>query len=122
MLDAMVVDLETLQYQAEQLSTAVQALTSLTRSPQERLDRAISYFGRTFRDEPRGNAFVPWRRIYEALGDPPLGTTLAVRIDALSPQERETITQALFELHAEIQKTCWEAERTAALAAETTSA
>jgi hypothetical protein len=117
-----VVTLEALQEQAAQLATAVQALTSLTRTPQERLDRAISYFGRTFRDEPTGPANAPWRRIYEAIGDPPVGTTLAVRIDSLSPEEREAITAALFELHAEIQKTCWEAERTAALAAETPSA
>ena len=112
-------DLETLQFQAEQLATALQALTSLTRTPQERLDRAISHFGRTFRDEPGGAAHKAWRRIYEAIGDPPVGTTLAVRIDTLTNDEREAVTQALFELHAEIQRTCWEAERTAALASTT---
>ena len=111
-------DLETLQYQNEQLTTAVQALTSLTRTPQERLDRALSYFTRTFRDDPRGHAFALWRRIYKAIGDPPLGTTVAVKIDLLTAEEQETIAQALCELQAEIQKTCWEAERTAALAAE----
>jgi predicted metalloendopeptidase len=118
-LDSMAQDLETLQEQAAQLSTAIQALTSLTRTPQERLDRAISYFSRTFRDEPTGSAHAAWRRIYEAIGDPPVGTTLAVRIDTLKPEEREAISQALFELHAEIQRTCWEAERTAAAAATT---
>ena len=111
-------DLETLRLQAEQLTTAVQALTSLTRTPQERLDRALSYFSRTFRDEPVGPAFGPWRRIYKAIGDPPLGTTIAVKVDLLSAEEQETISQALWELAAEIQKTCWEVERTAALAAE----
>jgi hypothetical protein len=113
-------DLETLQFQTEQLTTAVQALTSLTRSPQERLDRALSYFTRTFRDDPSGHAFALWRRIYKAIGDPPVGTTVAVKVDLLTDEERETIAQALCELQAEIQKTCWEAERTAALAAGTT--
>ena len=109
-------DLETLRYQTEQLTTAVQALTSLTRTPQERLDRALSYFTRTFRDDPSGHAFALWRRIYKAIGDPPLGTTVAVRIDLLTAEEQETVSQALCELQAEIQKTCWEAERTAVLA------
>ena len=112
-------DLETLQYQAEQLTTAVQALGSLSRTPQERLDRALSYFTRTFRDDPSGHSFALWRRIYKAIGDPPVGTTVAVKVDLLSAEEQETITQALCELQAEIQKTCWEAERTAALAAQT---
>ena len=109
-------DLETLQFQVEQLTTAVASLTSLTRTPQERLDRALSYFTRTFRNDPTGDAFTHWRRIYEAIGDPPIGTTVAVKIDLLSADERETIVQALVALHAEIQKTCWEAERTAAAA------
>jgi hypothetical protein len=120
MLDAMEPrqpDLETLQFQNEQLTTAVQALTSLTRTPQERLDRALSYFTRTFRDDPIGHAFAIWRRIYKAIGDPPIGTTVAVKIDLLTDEERETIAQAICELQAEIQKTCWEAERTAAAAA-----
>jgi hypothetical protein len=113
-------DLETLQLQVEQLTTAVTALTSLTRTPQERLDRALSYFTRTFREDPSGHAFALWRRIYKAIGDPPVGTTVAVKVDLLSPEEQETITQALCELAAEVQKTCWEAERTAALAAAAT--
>ena len=116
-------DLETLQYQTEQLTTAVQALSSLSRTPQERLDRALSYFTRTFRDDPSGHAFAIWRRIYKAIGDPPIGTTVAVKIDLLTEEERETIAQAICELQAEIQRTCWEAERTAAAAAgETPSA
>jgi hypothetical protein len=114
-------DVETLQFQNEQLTTAVQALTSLTRTPQERLDRALSYFTRTFRDDPTGHAFAIWRRIYKAIGDPPIGTTVAVKIDLLTEEERETIATALCELQAEIQKTCWEAERTAAAAAESTT-
>lgn len=110
-------DLETLRYQAEQLTTAVQALSSLSRTPQERLDRALSYFTRTFRDDPVGHAFALWRRIYKAIGDPPLGTTVAVKIDLLSAEEQESIAVALVELQAEVQKTCWEAERIAAQAA-----
>lgn len=110
-------DLETLRYQAEQLATAVQALSSLSRTPQERLDRALSYFTRTFRDEPAGQAFALWRRIYQAIGDPPLGTTVAVKVDLLTPEERDAIGEALCALQAEIQRTCWEAERTAAAAA-----
>ena len=110
-------DLETLRYQAEQLTTAVQALSCLTRTPQERLDRALSYFTRTFRDDPTGHAFALWRRIYKAIGDPPLGTTVAVKLDLLSAEEQDTIAQALVELQAEVQKTCWEAERTATAAA-----
>ena len=112
-------DLETLQFQLEQLSTAVQALTSLTRTPQERLDRALSYFTRTFREDPSGPLFALWRRIYKAIGDPPIGTTVAVKIELLSPEEQDTIVQSLFELQSEIQKTCWEAERTAAMAEAT---
>jgi hypothetical protein len=115
-------DLETLQFQLEQLTTAVQALTSLTRTPQERLDRALSYFTRTFRDDPSGHAFALWRRIYKAIGDPPIGTTVAVKVDLLTPEEQETISQTLCELQVEIQKTCWEAERTAVLAGASTSA
>ena len=114
-------DVETLQFQNEQLTTAVQALTSLTRTPQERLDRALSYFTRTFRDDPCGHAFAIWRRIYTAIGDPPIGTTVAVKIDLLTEEEREIIATALCELQAEIQKTCWEAERTAAAAADGTT-
>ncbi len=114
-------DVETLQFQNEQLTTAVQALTSLTRTPQERLDRALSYFTRTFRDDPTGHAFAIWRRIYKAIGDPPIGTTVAVKIELLTEEERETIATALCELQAEIQKTCWEAERTATAAADPTT-
>lgn len=110
-------DLETLRLQVEQLGTAVAALVSLTRTPQERLDRALSYFTRTFRDDPTGHAFALWRRIYKAIGDPPIGTTVAVKLDLLTDEERETVAQALVELHAEVQKACWEAERIASIAA-----
>ena len=102
-------DLESLQFQQEQLASAVGALMSLTRTPQERLDRALSYFTRTFRNEPTGHAFTLWRRIYVAIGDPPVGTTIGIRIDVLTADELDTIATALFELQAEIAKACWEA-------------
>ena len=104
----MVGDLEALQYQQEQLANAVGALMSLTRTPQERLDRALSYFTRTFRNEPTGHAFTLWRRIYEAIGDPPVGTTIGIRIDLLTAAELDTIATALFELQMEIANACWE--------------
>lgn len=111
-------DLDTLRFHVEQLTTAVDALSAPDRTPQERLDRALSYFSRTFRDDPTGPAFAPWRRIYKAIGDPPIGTTIAVRIDLLSEQEQATISASLTELLEHARKTCEEAEQTAALAAE----
>jgi hypothetical protein len=113
-------DLDTLRFHVEQLTTAVEALSAPDRTPQERLDRALSYFSRTFRDDPVGPAFAPWRRIYKAIGDPPIGTTIAVRLELLSEQEQTTISQSLTELLEHARKTCEEAEQTAALAAEAT--
>jgi hypothetical protein len=121
MLDSMeqrTPSLEVLQQQVEQLTTAVQALSCLTRTPQERLDRALSYFTRTFREDPTGHAFALWRRLYKAIGDPPLGTTVGIRIDTLSAEEQDTIAETLPQLLAEIQRTCWAAEQTAAAASE----
>ena len=111
-------DLDTLRFHVEQLTTAVEALSAPDRTPQERLDRALSYFSRTFRDDPTGPAFSPWRRIYKAIGDPPIGTTIAVRIELLSEKEQTTISESLTELLEHARKTCEEAEQTAALAAE----
>ena len=110
-------DLDTLRFHVEQLTTAVEALSAPERTPQERLDRALSYFSRTYRDDPTGPAFAPWRRIYKAIGDPPIGTTIAVRLELLTEQEQTTITQSLTELLEHARKTCEEAEQTAALAA-----
>ena len=81
---------------------------SLTRTPRERLDRALSYFTRTFRTDPTGHAFTLWRRIYVAIGDPPVGTTVGIRIDLLTADELDSIATALFELQTEIAKACWE--------------
>ena len=113
-------DLDTLRFHVEQLTTAVEALSAPDRTPQERLDRALSYFSRTFREDPTGPAFAPWRRIYKAIGDPPIGTTIAVRIDLLTEQEQTTISESLNELLEHARKTCEEAEQTAALAGEAT--
>jgi hypothetical protein len=113
-------DLDTLRFHVEQLTTAVDALSAPDRTPQERLDRALSYFSRTFRDDPTGPAFAPWRRIYKAIGDPPIGTTIAVRIELLSEKEQATISESLTELLEHARKTCEEAEQTAALAADAT--
>jgi hypothetical protein len=110
-------DLDTLRFHVEQLTTAVEALSAPERTPQERLDRALSYFSRTYRDDPTGPAFAPWRRIYKAIGDPPIGTTIAVRLELLTEQEQTTISQSLTELLDHARKTCEEAEQTAALAA-----
>jgi hypothetical protein len=111
-------DLDTLRFHVEQLTTAVEALAAPDRTPQERLDRALSYFSRTFREDPTGPAFAPWRRIYKAIGDPPIGTTIAVRIELLNEREQATISQSLTELLEHARKTCEEAEQTAALAAD----
>lgn len=103
---------ERLEEEAASLANAVQALASLTRTPQERLDRAMSYFGRTFRDEPAGDALAIYRRIYAALGNPPVGTPIACRLDTLSPQEAQDLPVALCELAAEIARQA-QAARTA---------
>jgi hypothetical protein len=113
-------DLDTLRFHVEQLTTAVEALSAPDRTPQERLDRALSYFSRTYRDDPTGPAFAPWRRIYKAIGDPPIGTTIAVRVDLLTEPEQTTISQSLSELLEHARKTCEEAEQTAALAVAAT--
>ena len=68
---------ERLAEEAATLAQAVQALAALTRSPQERVDRALSHFGRTFRDDPEGAALPLYRRIYAILGNPPVGTPIA---------------------------------------------
>jgi len=110
-------DLDTLRFHVEQLTTAVEALAAPDRTPQERLDRALSYFTRTFREDPSGHAFALWRRIYKAIGDPPIGTTIAMRIELLTEKEQTTISESLIELLEHARKTCEEAEQTAALAA-----
>jgi hypothetical protein len=91
-------DVEVLEEQVEKLKNAVKALASFTRSPQERLDSALSYFVRTFRSAPEGEAFELYRAIYAAIGDPPVGTTIQVMLTALDPSELEAVPKAMVEL------------------------
>lgn len=83
----------------ERLQGAVLALMSLTRTPQERLDRALSLFRRAFRGEPPpGPALDAFRRVYDAVGDPPYGTPFGADLETLTPEEREQLIAALVEL------------------------
>ena len=109
--------LETLEEQAEKLKNAVRALASFRRPPQERLDTALSYFLRTFRDPPDGDAAAPYAAVYAAIGNPPVGTTVHVRQEALSPDELEDLSCALIDLCDVIVRRCVEAQRTLAAAA-----
>ena len=104
---------EQLAEEAASLAQAVQALASLTRSPQERLDRALSYFGRTFRDAPAGAALAHYQRVYAILGNPPVGTPIACRLDTLSPAEQDELPTVLCALAAEITRQALDAERAA---------
>ena len=96
---------EVLEEQHAMLQQAVQALAALERTPQERIDRAMSYFGRTFRDEPTGDALVHWQRIYAILGNPPVGTPIVCRLQTLTPDEQRDLPVALCELAAVIAQT-----------------
>jgi hypothetical protein len=100
--------LEVLEEQAEKLKNAVKALTSFSRSPQERLDTALSYFIRTFRDPPEGDAAAAYGAVYAAIGNPPIGTTLQVRHDTLSADDLEAVSSSLVELCDAIGRQCVE--------------
>ena len=108
--------LETLEEQVEKLKNAVKALASFQRSPQERLDVALSYFARTFRDPPEGAAADPYRTVYAAIGDPPVGTTVQVRQEALGAEALETLSAALVDLCEIVVRECAELRRLAAAA------
>jgi hypothetical protein len=83
----------------ERLTGAVTALADLERTPQERVDRALSLFRRAFRDEPpAGPVRDAFRRVYEAIGDPPYGTPIAIAVDALTADERAALAAALVAL------------------------
>lgn len=87
----------------ERLRGAVQILMSLTCSPQERLDRALSLFKRAFRGEPApGPVHDCYRRIYRAVGDPPYGTPFGANLEALSAAERDALVAALLELFVHV--------------------
>jgi hypothetical protein len=102
--------LEALRHAVDHMQYAVQALMVLTRTPQERLDRALAAFARGFRDEPDGPARAPYRRIYEAIGNPPYGTTMAVRLEILTADEQNALVESLFALYEEMARRCREAE------------
>src|SRR5262245_7123610 len=95
----MPVDLENLEDQFERLRGAIRALMALQREPQDRLNRALSQFSRVFKYEPTGAALDPYQRIYRAIGDPPVGTTLSVSVGTLSSDEQDDLVAALLELH-----------------------
>lgn len=95
---------ERLDEEAATLAQAVQALSSLTRTPQERVDRALAYFGRTFRDDPEGDALPLYRRIYAILGNPPIGTPIACRLDTLTAAEHDELPITLCTLAAELAR------------------
>jgi hypothetical protein len=94
----MTTDLEGLEEQVEKLKNAVRTLTASDHPPQERLDRALSYFVRTFREPPSGDALPHFTAVYTAIGNPPIGTTLHVRYEHLTDAERQAIETALVEL------------------------
>src|SRR5262245_40877367 len=117
MIMAMTNQLETLEEQAEKLRYAVKALASSSRSPPQRLATALSYFVRTFRDPPEGEAAAPYGAIYTAIGNPPIGTTLQVTHDGLSADDLETVTVALVDLCDLIVRQCEEVRHLLATAA-----
>lgn len=117
-------EIEVLEEQVEKLKNAVSALASFARSPQERLDSALSYFVRTFRSSPEGEAFEHYRAIYTAIGDPPVGTTIQVRLDTVAAHELETVGRALIALCEILTRRHADAlarAATAALSAETSA-
>jgi hypothetical protein len=92
-------DVLTPEDRLERVTGAVAAMAALDRTPQERVDRALSLFKRAFRGEPEpGPVRDAFRRVYEAVGDPPYGTPMAVSIEALRPEEREALAVALVDL------------------------
>jgi molybdopterin-guanine dinucleotide biosynthesis protein A len=119
MMSAMKDELEALEEQAEKLKHAVKALTSFSRPPQQRLDTALSYFVRTFRDPPEGEAATPYAAIYAAIGNPPVGTTLAVAYDTLTADDLESVATAIVDLCDMITRQCADARHVLANTAPT---
>ncbi len=88
--------LEQLGDRVERLRAAVDGLAALGRTPQQRLDRALSAFLRSYPgDAPDGRQGELFRALFAALGDPPFGTTIALPIDRLRPDELETIAASI---------------------------
>ena len=85
----------------ERLAEALVALGSLERTPQERIDRALSCFRRAFKGEPPpGQVYDAFRKIWLAIGDPPYGTWPGARLDTLTPEDRTAIVSGLVEVYA----------------------
>ena len=88
--------LEQLQERVDRLRAAVEGLASLGRTPQQRLDRALSAFLRAYPgDAPDGVQGEQFRALFAALGDPPFGTTISMPIETLKPEELEAIAAAM---------------------------
>ena len=100
----MFVDFElTAEDQRERLAEALVALGSLERSPQERIDRALSCFRRAFKEEPApGPVRDAFRKIWVAVGDPPYGTWPGARLDTLTREEQDAIIAGLVEVYAAV--------------------
>jgi hypothetical protein len=109
-------ELEMLEEQVEKLRNAVDILTAGPYPPQERLDRALSYYVRTFREPPEGEARSHYESVYEAIGDPPVGTTIHVVYEQLSDDELATIHAGLDALLAIMEGRLGEARDRAAAA------
>jgi len=109
-------DLEVLEEQAEKLKNAVKALSSFTRSPQQRLDTALSYFARTFRDPPEGEAGGAYAAVYTAIGNPPVGTNIQILLDALTEEDLEAISTSLVDLCDLVLRQCAEVRQLVAAA------
>jgi hypothetical protein len=112
----MFVDFElTAEDQVERLAEALVALGSLERTPQERIDRALSCFRRAFKGEPpAGPVCDAFRKIWTAIGDPPYGTWPGTRLDTLTPEDQAAIVTGLVEIYAAVLR---ERSRTAAAVA-----
>lgn len=100
----MFVDFElTPEDQRERLAEALLALGSLERSPQERIDRALSCFRRAFKDEPAsGPVRDAFRKIWVAVGDPPYGTWPGARLETLTREDQDAIVAGLVAIYAAV--------------------
>jgi hypothetical protein len=100
----MFVDFElTAEDQRERLAEALVALGSLERSPQDRIDRALSCFRRAFKEEPAsGPVRDAFRKIWVAVGDPPYGTWPGARLDTLTREEQDAIVLGLVAVYAAV--------------------
>src|SRR5689334_16136661 len=100
----MLVDFElTAEDQRERLAEALVALGSLERTPQERIDRALSCFRRAFKEEPPpGPVRDAFRKIWVAVGDPPYGTWPGARLETLTRDDQDAIIAGLIAVYAAV--------------------